>query len=125
NLLKNAVKFTPNGGRITIASALGENKLIVKITDTGIGMTPEKASHIFTAFSQGSHTNDNNGHRFGGLGLGLAISQKLAEFHSGKILATSAGRDKGSTFIVELPLAETEETKKALPPARNNGTESP
>jgi len=106
NLLKNAVKFTPNGGQITVETAASENKLVVKITDTGIGMTPDEASHVFTAFSQGNHTNGNNGHRFGGLGLGLAISQKLAEFHSGKIHATSEGRDKGSTFIVELPLAQ-------------------
>jgi signal transduction histidine kinase len=107
NLLKNAVKFTPNGGQITIETGVSGNKLAVKITDTGIGMTADEASHIFTAFSQGNHTNANNGHRFGGLGLGLAISQKLAEFHSGKIMATSEGRDKGATFIVELPLAQT------------------
>jgi len=106
NLLKNAVKFTPNGGQITIETAAGENKIVIKITDTGIGMTADEASHIFTAFSQGNHTNGNNGHRFGGLGLGLAISQKLAEFHSGTIRATSEGRDKGSTFIVELPLTQ-------------------
>ena len=106
NLLKNAVKFTPNGGHITVETAASENKLAVKITDTGIGMTADEVSHIFTAFSQGNHAGDNNGHRFGGLGLGLAISQKLAEFHSGKILATSDGRDKGSTFIVELPVAQ-------------------
>jgi signal transduction histidine kinase len=106
NLLKNAVKFTPNGGQITIETGVSGNKLAVKIADTGIGMTADEASHIFTAFSQGNHTNGNNGHRFGGLGLGLAISQKLAEFHSGKICATSEGRDKGSTFIVELPLAQ-------------------
>jgi len=107
NLLKNAVKFTPNGGKITIETGVDENKLAVKITDTGIGMTADEAGHIFTAFSQGTHTNGNNGNRFGGLGLGLAISQRLAEFHSGKIRATSEGRDQGSTFIVELPLAET------------------
>jgi signal transduction histidine kinase len=106
NVLKNAVKFTPNGGQITIETAASENKLAVKITDTGIGMTADEASQVFTAFSQGNHAGNNNGHRFGGLGLGLAISQKLAEFHSGKILAASEGRDKGSTFIVELPVAQ-------------------
>jgi signal transduction histidine kinase len=106
NLLKNAVKFTPSGGQIMIETGVSGNKLTVKITDTGIGMTADEASHIFTAFSQGNHTSNNNGHRFGGLGLGLAISQKLAEFHSGKIRATSEGLNKGSTFIVELPLAQ-------------------
>ncbi|HEY3931810.1 MAG TPA: response regulator [Verrucomicrobiae bacterium] len=131
NLLKNAVKFTPNGGQITIETAASENKLSVKIIDTGIGMTADEISHIFTAFSQGNHAGDNNGHRFGGLGLGLAISQKLAEFHSGKILAASEGRDKGSTFTIELPLAQpVEKDKNELDsppdlspdfPARTNG----
>jgi PAS domain S-box-containing protein len=106
NLIKNAVKFTPHGGQIVIETGVSENKLAVKITDTGIGMTADEIGHIFTAFSQGNHTGDNNGYRFGGLGLGLVISQKLAGFHSGKILAASEGRDKGSTFIVELPLAQ-------------------
>ena len=106
NLLRNAVKFTPNGGQITVESATGETKIIVKITDTGIGMAPDEVGHIFNAFSQGNHAAENEGHRCGGLGLGLAISQKLAEFHSGKIFATSEGRDKGSSFIVELPLAK-------------------
>ena len=107
NLLKNAVKFTPNGGQITIQSASTEKKLIIKITDTGIGMTPEEIANVFSAFSRSGHSD--NAHRFGGLGLGLAISQKLLEFHSGKIRATSNGRNKGSTFIVELPLAGNNE----------------
>jgi CheY-like chemotaxis protein len=128
NLLKNAVKFTPNGGQITIETATSENKLLIKIIDTGIGITPDEVSHIFTAFSQSTH----NGHHLGGLGLGLAISQKLAEFHSGKILATSEGRDKGSKFIVELPLAQAAgknegetvpRAQESLPdlPAKKNG----
>jgi len=108
NLLKNSVKFTPEGGQITIETLLHEKKLLVKITDTGIGMTPEEIAGIFHAFSQGDHAA-SNGHRFGGLGLGLSISQKLTEFHSGKIIAASEGRNKGSTFTVELPVATAEE----------------
>jgi signal transduction histidine kinase len=127
NVLKNAVKFTPNGGQITIETAASENKLAVKITDTGIGMTADEASQIFTAFSQGNHASNNNEYRFGGLGLGLAISQKLAEFHSGKIIAASEGRDKGSTFIIELPVAQMEEKEDGIVnrppdlPAKTNG----
>ena len=114
NLLKNAVKFTPNGGTIRIENSVCKDKLVVKITDTGIGMQPDELAHIFMAFSQGKHSHDNNGHHFGGLGLGLAISQKLAEFHSGQIFATSEGRDKGSTFTVELPLTQAaKEAEKA------------
>lgn len=107
NLLKNAVKFTPNGGRITVENNTHGDKLVIKVTDTGMGMLPEEIVHIFTAFSQGKHSSGSSGHHFGGLGLGLAISQKLAEFHSGKILAASKGRDQGSTFTIELPLAHT------------------
>ncbi len=106
NLLNNAVKFTPQGGHIAIKTSVSQNKLVIKISDTGIGMTPEEVSRIFTAFSQGSHSAGENGRRFGGLGLGLAISQKLAELHYGRIFATSEGRDKGSLFVVEFPLAQ-------------------
>jgi PAS domain S-box-containing protein len=125
NLLKNAVKFTPNGGRITIETASNQGKLHVKISDTGIGMTETEIGGIFTAFSQGDHVA-SNGHRFGGLGLGLSISQKLAELHSGKILAASEGRDKGSMFTVELPLPVTGESNgdsiapKLLPDVPSN-----
>jgi signal transduction histidine kinase/CheY-like chemotaxis protein len=109
NLLKNSVKFTPNGGQITVETFSRENKIFIKISDTGIGMTPDELSGIFTAFSQGEHAAVN-GHRFGGLGLGLSISQKLTELHSGKIIAASEGRDHGSAFTVELPLAAATET---------------
>lgn len=103
NLLKNAVKFTPDSGQVTIETELSGDKVLTRISDTGIGMTDEEIAGIFKAFSQGDHAAAN-GHRFGGLGLGLSISQKLTELHSGKILAASEGRDKGSTFTVELPL---------------------
>ncbi len=115
NLLKNAVKFTPNGGQIAVETTTKENKIFVKISDTGIGMTQDEIAGIFTAFSQGEYVA-GNGHRFGGLGLGLSISQKLTEFHSGKIIATSEGRDKGSTFTVELPLATATETDQNSTP---------
>ena len=104
NLLNNAVKFTNPDGQITIETSSNKNKISIKIVDTGIGMTPEEVSRVFTAFSQGTHAENSRGHRFGGLGLGLAISQKLVEFHSGKISASSEGRDKGTAIVVELPL---------------------
>jgi CheY-like chemotaxis protein len=72
-------------------------------------MTDDELAGIFKAFSQGEHAA-TNGHRFGGLGLGLSISQKLTELHSGRIVATSGGRDKGATFTVELPLATAAES---------------
>ena len=109
NLLKNALKFTPHCGKITVETSTPEDgrHWVVKITDTGIGMTPEELARIFKAFSQGDHAA--TGFRgFGGLGLGLAISRKIVAFHSGDIRAESAGRAQGSTFTVQLPLAEKE-----------------
>lgn len=111
NLFNNAVKFTNEDGQITIETAVNQNKLVVSMADTGIGMTPEEVKRVFTAFSQGAHAENGRGHRFGGLGLGLAISQKLVEFHAGKISAASEGRDKGAVFVVELPLAYAPEIK--------------
>ncbi len=117
NILKNSVKFTPRGGEITVETSVSEegNHLVVKIADTGIGMTPEELKRIFTAFSQGDHAASSF-HRFGGLGLGLAISQKIMELHSGHIRAESAGRAKGSVFTIELPLAKNENATPAVLP---------
>jgi two-component system CheB/CheR fusion protein len=106
NILKNAAKFTPAGGSVTAEtqSPNGGDKLILKISDTGIGMTPEELNRIFSAFAQGDHIADKSSD-FGGLGLGLAISKKLVELHAGHIQATSEGRNKGSLFTIELPLS--------------------
>ena len=109
NVLKNAVKFTPPGGKITVETFTPANNglLNVNITDTGIGMTPAELERVFGAFSQGDHASGSS-HRFGGLGLGLTISRHLVELHSGRIHAASEGRNKGSTFTIELPLAKDE-----------------
>ncbi|HEU6449208.1 MAG TPA: response regulator [Verrucomicrobiae bacterium] len=98
NLLKNAIKFTASGG-VSVETANMNGKLAIKISDTGIGMNTTEVANVFNAFAQ-----TGNQHRFGGLGLGLAISQKLVEFHFGEIRAESEGPDKGSTFTVELPV---------------------
>jgi signal transduction histidine kinase len=106
NVLKNAVKFTPPHGTITVKSERlpGNGHLVVHVTDTGIGMTSQEIERAFEAFSQGDHANQNGTRRFGGLGLGLAISRSLVELHGGSIHAQSAGRDRGATFRIELPL---------------------
>jgi len=111
NVLKNAVKFTPEGGKITVETrTLAESgNIAVKIIDTGIGLTMGEVTHIFNAFSQGEHAGTSGSHKFGGLGLGLAISRMLVELHSGVIHAASAGRDQGATFTVELPIVQVEE----------------
>ena len=105
NILKNAVKFTPEGGNIQIETSSSAQKLTIKISDTGIGMIPEELTRAFQAFSQGEHAvTGSQLHRFGGLGLGLAISKMLVELHAGQIRASSAGRNQGSTFVIELPV---------------------
>jgi PAS domain S-box-containing protein len=107
NVLKNAVKFTPERGKITVATKVSDDRktLAIKVTDTGIGISPDELDRVFEAFSQGDHAKGAGGsHRFGGLGLGLAISRKMIELHSGRIYAESDGRNLGSTFAIELPL---------------------
>ncbi|MEI9866484.1 MAG: PAS domain S-box protein [Limisphaerales bacterium] len=105
NVLKNAVKFTPTGGRITveILTLAESGNIAVKVVDSGIGLTIAEITHIFNAFSQGDHAEGSGSHRFGGLGLGLAISRMLVKLHSGIIHAASAGRGEGAVFTVELP----------------------
>ena len=100
NLIKNSVKFTPEKGRIileTVNPALEE--IEIRITDNGIGIEPEKISKIFNAFEQGQTSITR---RFGGLGLGLAISKALIDAHGGKIRVESPGKDRGSTFSLTL-----------------------
>ncbi len=111
NVLQNAVKFTREGGQITVVSRVvaETNRLHLEITDNGLGMSPAELASVFSAFRQGEHAATGP-HRFGGLGLGLAISRKLVELHGGEIKAASPGRNRGSVFIVELPLAATAPT---------------
>ncbi|HEX4639686.1 MAG TPA: ATP-binding protein [Chthoniobacterales bacterium] len=100
NLVKNSVKFTPEGGRLTMATLNPSPKEIeIRITDTGIGIDPDKIGKIFNAFEQGQASITR---RFGGLGLGLAISKAMVDAHHGKIRVESPGKDKGTTFIVDL-----------------------
>lgn len=105
NVLKNAVKFTPPCGTITVRTfhaADSQDALVVEVADTGIGIAPEMLETIFDSFAQEDHSG---AHRFGGLGLGLAITRRLVELQQGRISAHSAGRDRGATFRIELPLA--------------------
>src|SRR2546426_2888602 len=100
NLIKNSVKFTPERGRITIETLNpAPDKIEARVIDTGIGIEQEKIDKIFNAFEQGQAEITR---RFGGLGLGLAISKALIEAHGGKIRVQSPGKDQGATFSVEL-----------------------
>ena len=96
NLLKNAIKFTPEGGSITISSDNpSETVFSLSVRDTGIGMEPDVMQRIFDPFEQGNRSFE---HRVGGLGLGLAISKSLTQAHGGTLTAESDGIDRGSTF---------------------------
>lgn len=100
NLIKNGVKFTPENGRITIETLNPTPEEIeIRISDTGIGIEPEKIGKIFNAFEQGQSSITR---RFGGLGLGLAISKAMVDAHGGKIRVESAGKDQGATFALTL-----------------------
>jgi CheY-like chemotaxis protein/anti-sigma regulatory factor (Ser/Thr protein kinase) len=117
NVLKNAAKFTPEDGNISVGTrAQAETgELIITISDSGIGLTSDEIGRIFEAFTQGDHTRAPGSHRFGGLGLGLAISRKLVESHSGSIRASSEGRDRGATVIITLPLLVKRAGAERLP----------
>lgn len=101
NLLNNAVKFTPKGGRITIRSFNEGERFVFEISDSGIGIEPERQSQIFEAFHQGERSITR---QFGGLGLGLTISKTLLDLHGGTITVESKGKNNGTTFRVFLDL---------------------
>ena len=105
NLVKNAAKFTPHGGRIDLRTRNdAAHRVIVEITDNGIGIESELLPRIFDAFEQGGRVMTS---QYGGLGLGLAIAKRVIDMHGGTVTATSAGRGKGATFTVTLQAMET------------------
>ena len=100
NLLKNATKFTPEDGEIAISSSNPSPEVLtITVRDTGIGMESEVMQRIFDPFEQGNRSFER---RFGGLGLGLAISKSLAQAHGGTLTAQSDGRNRGSTFLLSM-----------------------
>ena len=101
NLLTNAVKFTPRGGRVQVVLERVNSHLEVSVTDTGEGIAAEFLPHVFDRFRQADASTTR---RHGGLGLGLAIVKQLVELHGGTVHAKSPGVGKGATFRVALPL---------------------
>ena len=108
NLLKNALKFTAGGGEITVKTCNdAEGRIIISVTDTGVGISTEALPQIFRAFEQGDVAGQ---HRYGGLGLGLAISHAIVEVHEGTLTAASAGPGCGACFAVSLASIEVPAT---------------
>jgi two-component system, sensor histidine kinase len=100
NLLHNAAKFTPQGGRLSIAARQNGDEVRISVTDNGIGIAADDAPLIFNLFSQASHAADR---AQDGLGIGLSLVKSLVELHGGAIETSSAGAGQGSTFEVRLP----------------------
>ncbi len=105
NVLRNAVKFTGREGRVRVQTSVRSTGIRVSIHDDGLGMTRSELDNVFKPFAQGDHAREGGVPRFGGLGLGLAITHTLVEMHGGSIRPESPGRGKGTTFIIDLPLA--------------------
>jgi len=122
NILQNAAKFTPAGGQIRLSSRLGElhgsQTMVLTIADTGIGIAPEELPRVFDLFAQS--TSRVRGHK-GGLGIGLSIARRLIEMHGGTIVARSEGENRGSEFIITLPVAVRMQ-ESAPPPAANDSS---
>jgi CheY-like chemotaxis protein len=101
NLLTNAVKFTPKGGKIDVIVQRVNSHVEITIHDSGIGISADFLPHVFERFRQADGSTTR---RFGGLGLGLSIVKQLVELHGGRVSAQSAGEGRGATFVVDLPV---------------------
>ncbi|HZG39661.1 MAG TPA: PAS domain-containing protein [Nodosilinea sp.] len=100
NLLTNAVKFTPPGGRVDVRLTQVNHQARLQVSDTGKGITPEFLPYVFEHFRQEDGATTR---KFGGLGLGLAIAKQIVTLHGGRIWVESLGEDQGATLTVELP----------------------
>jgi PAS domain S-box-containing protein len=101
NLLNNAAKYTERGGRIWLESARKKDAAVIKVRDTGIGISAEALPQIFEMFTQVSQANESRS----GLGIGLTLVKRLVEMHDGTIAAHSEGRGQGSEFVIRIPVA--------------------
>jgi PAS domain S-box-containing protein len=113
NLLQNAAKFTPKGGRISISLARAGTRAVVEVADTGLGIGPDLLPHLFEPFAQAEHSLARP---LGGLGLGLALVKGLIEQHGGTVKASSEGPGKGARFTLDLP---TDEQVPSAPDAQS------
>ncbi len=122
NLMRNAVKFTPAGGLITVTTLDGPHDHIrLKIADTGIGFEESVSERLFKAFEQGDR---NITRQFGGLGLGLAITQSIVRSHGGRVRGESKGHGKGATFTLDLPLRAPDPGQSSKSPEKAAAADS-
>jgi signal transduction histidine kinase len=111
NLISNAIRHTPSGGRIDVSVATEASALEIMVRDTGVGISPDELLQVFGRYWRGKAS----GFASRGLGLGLAISRRIVELHGGSITAHSAGEGRGATFAVRLPLSHEEDTVESGP----------
>lgn len=114
NLVSNALKFTPPGGTIRVWAGLEDAEAVLRVSDTGAGITADLLPRIFDLFVQGEQPPDRAS---GGLGIGLTLVRQLVELHGGRIEARSAGLGQGSVFTIRLPLATASAKRGASEPA--------
>ena len=105
NLLTNAARYTPAGGSITVTAERDGAELVVRVSDTGIGIAADQLQHVFDIFYQAERENRRGRH---GLGIGLTLVRKIVVLHGGSVSAHSDGPGQGSTFTVRLPLSRSE-----------------
>ena len=123
NLLTNACKYTKKGGRILLTTERDGIDVVVKVADTGIGISPEHLPHVFDLFAQGGTGSEQTQ---GGLGIGLSLVRGLVEMHGGSVEARSDGPGKGSEFLVRLPtLAEQPAARPPASEERGNLMQAP
>lgn len=122
NLVTNAVKYTDTGGVVTVSTGRAGDQLELRVQDTGIGLTAEMREQIFVPFVQDGRGLDRSQ---GGLGVGLALVQRLVEMHGGEVKAFSEGPGHGSAFHVKLPLAQQAEPENAVPVVRESADPAP
>jgi signal transduction histidine kinase len=118
NLLSNAIKFTKSGGRVSLEASVAGQEASIRVTDTGIGISPEFLPFVFDPFRQ-ADTSTTRAH--GGVGLGLAIARHLIDLHGGTIDVLSEGEGRGSTFTVRF---RTDQVGRRAPTIRR-GSENP
>ncbi len=118
NVIRNGIKFTPPGGTITVGTASDGEHIHVSVTDTGIGIESGALDRIFRVFEQESLEVSR---QFGGMGVGLALSRTIIDAHGGTIRAQSAGRGRGSTFTITLPLTSETVAAAEAPSGRSFG----
>jgi two-component system CheB/CheR fusion protein len=116
NLLNNAAKYTDPGGRIWLIAERQGNETVIRVRDTGVGISPDMIGHIFDLFTQADRSLDR---AQGGLGIGLTLVRSLVEMHGGRVSVASDGLGKGSEFIVRLPALPEAVASPSTPPASN------